>query len=214
MPFASLYRPSIQLGLLKSIVDSHEFPTATFHLNLDFAQQIRPALYEHLCQHRGRLYGDWLLSLAAFDEAAPDQATALLDAFPTEVDALLNELKTTRERLGEIRHVEIPLYLDRLMEAIPWQQFRVIGFTSTFQQNAASFALARRIKRRYFDICLLFGGANFEGEMGEERIRSVDCIDYAIVGEGDQTFPELLIALQEGRDPVAVPAGVSLRTPA
>ena len=88
MPFASLYRPSIQLGLLKSIADSHEFPTATFHLNLDFAQHIRPALYEHLCQHRGRLYSDWLLSLAAFDEAAPDQATALLDAFPTEVDAL------------------------------------------------------------------------------------------------------------------------------
>jgi hypothetical protein len=128
------------------------------------------------------LYGDWLLSLAAFDEAAPDQATALLDAFPTEVDALLNALKTTREQLGEIRHVEIPLYLDRLMEAIPWQQFRVIGFTSTFQQNAASFALARQIKRRHSDICLLFGGANFEGEMGEDRRSSLREFAWVLVG--------------------------------
>ena len=69
----------------------------------------------------------------------------------------------------------------------------VVGFTSTFQQNTASFALARRLKQRYPEIMTVFGGANFEGEMGLELVRTVlDFIDAAIIGEGDEAFPRLL----------------------
>src|SRR5690348_13883422 len=70
MPFASILRPSIQVGLLKSIAASHAFPVTALHLNLDFAQRIGTALYEGLCQHRGRLFGDWLFSIAAFGTEA------------------------------------------------------------------------------------------------------------------------------------------------
>src|ERR1041385_3527488 len=65
MPFAPALRPSIQIGLLAAIAESHGFPTATFHLNLDFARQIGLRRYEQFYEHRERFFGDWLFSLAA-----------------------------------------------------------------------------------------------------------------------------------------------------
>jgi ribosomal peptide maturation radical SAM protein 1 len=211
MPFAPALRPSIQLALLAAIGEAHGFPVATFHLNLDFAHQIGLDRYEQFYEHRERFFGDWLFSIAAFGEAAPDAGAHLLDAFPPDVERLLTDLNLSRDRLLALRDEEVPRYLDRMLEAIPWGRFRVVGFTSTFQQNAASFALARRIKQRYPHVCLLFGGANFEGEMGSELVRSIPCVDYAVIGEGDIAFPEFLIALQEGRDPAAVPGVVCRR---
>ena len=69
----------------------------------------------------------------------------------------------------------------------------------TFQQNTASFALARRLKQRYPHLVTVFGGANFDGEMGLELVRAVDCVDLAVIGEGDAAFPRLLGALADRR---------------
>jgi ribosomal peptide maturation radical SAM protein 1 len=210
MPFVPAVRPSIQIGLLAAIAEGHGFPVTTLHLCLDFARQIGLFRYEALCDHRERFFGDWLFSLAAFGEEAPDQEDGLLDDFGPDVERLLGDLEMSRERLAALRREEVPRFLHRMVEDFPWEYFRVVGFSSSFQQNAASFALAARIKRRHPGICMLFGGANFEGEMGLELVRTVPCIDYAIIGEGDLSFPEFLIALHEGRDPAEVP-GVACR---
>ncbi len=126
-------------------------------------------------------------------------------------DKNLLALVADREHLQQLRLSEIPAFLERLVDEIDWGKFKVIGFTSTFQQNTASFALATAIKRRYPQICMVFGGANFEGEMGLELTRTIDCIDYAVIGEGDKAFPELLMALQEGCDPTEVRGVVGRR---
>ena len=75
MPFVSWRRPSLQLGLLKPIAESHGFPTETFHLNLELAARIGRPLFDLLCDHRGEATGDWLFSLAAFGDASPDPPT-------------------------------------------------------------------------------------------------------------------------------------------
>src|SRR5690606_13072048 len=49
MPFASADRPSIQLGLLKSIVRAEGFGVDTLHFNLDLAARLGPLRYEQLC---------------------------------------------------------------------------------------------------------------------------------------------------------------------
>ena len=85
LPFASAVRPSIQLGLLKSIASDCGVQTETFHLNLEFAKLIGLDLYESLCRHRGRLVGDWLFSLQAFGNAAPDPTDVFLAAFESDI---------------------------------------------------------------------------------------------------------------------------------
>ncbi|GIH06070.1 RiPP maturation radical SAM protein 1 [Rhizocola hellebori] len=201
MPFMDVDRPSIQLGLLKAIGQAHGFPVRTLHANLDFASRIGVDYYRTLAQWREPMVGDWLFAVEAFGEAAPDHEGKLLTRVADE--RLRDRLRRTRER-------DVGPFLDSLLEALPWHEMRAVGFSSTFQQNIASFALARRLKERYPAIVTLFGGANFDGEMGLELVRAIDCIDIAVVGEGDTAFPRLLKALAAGADPAAIP-GVACR---
>ena len=59
----------------------------------------------------------------------------------------------------------------RTVEGIDWSAYDVVGFTSTFQQNVASLALARAIKEEHPRVTTLFGGANFDSVMGLEYLR-------------------------------------------
>lgn len=211
MPFMMADRPSIQLGLLKAIAAGHGYDVRTLHANLDFAHRIGVEHYRSLCERRGHMIGDWLFSVAAFGDAAPDPDGALLDDFAADLGNRCDAVGEGRELLLRTRHRDVPAYLDDLVRAFAWDEVRVVGFTCTFQQNAASFALARRLKREFPRLVTVFGGANFEDEMGIEYVRRVDCIDYAVIGEGDVAFPELLDALATGADPGAVP-GVARRT--
>jgi len=211
MPFMMADRPSIQLGLLGAVTAGHGYDVRTMHANLDFADRIGIEHYRELCERRGQMIGDWLFSTAAFGDAAPDPDGALLDDLAADLGSFGDSAAEGREMLVRTRLRDVPAYLDDLVGGYPWHQVRVVGFTCTFQQNAASFALARRLKRAFPQLVTVFGGANFEDEMGLEYVRRVDCVDYAVIGEGDVAFPELLAALATGADPGAVP-GVACRT--
>ena len=66
MPVVSIWRPSLQIGLLSAIARSKGFSAETFHLNFEFAAAIGGGLYQTLCPQRTWLVGDWLFSCAAF----------------------------------------------------------------------------------------------------------------------------------------------------
>lgn len=198
MPFMDPHRPSIQLGLLKAITEQHGFPVRTYHAHLGFALQIGVDYYKLLCQHRGTLVGDWLFSLDAFGDAAPDPSAQMLDELADSLSYLGATPEETKEKLLRTRSSDIPRYLDALAEDLRWKEVAVVAFSSTFQQSTASFALAKRLKRYHPKIMTIFGGANFDGEMGVELVRTVDCIDAAVIGEGDKAFPDLLTALAAG----------------
>jgi ribosomal peptide maturation radical SAM protein 1 len=196
MPFLEVYRPSIQIALLKAIGAAHGFPVRTLHAHLDLAAAVGVDLYQQLSEHRGRLLGEWLFSVEAFGAAAPDpDAHHAAELAGTDL----------AERLVRVRRETIPAYLDALVDAYDWSSVRVVGFSSTFQQNTASIALARRLKRRWPHLITLFGGANFEGDMGLEYVRAADSVDLAVIGEGDEAFPLLLEALAAGADLGSVP---------
>jgi ribosomal peptide maturation radical SAM protein 1 len=205
MPFMDPYRPSIQLGLLKSLAARYGFGARTLHANLDFAVRIGMGWYERLAAHRGPMVGDWLFSLEAYPGTAPDPDARMIDDLSGELSYLGASPEEVRERLVQIRNVDVPAYLDGLVRDFSWEEAAVVGFSSTFQQNAASFALARRLKRHHPGIVTVFGGANFDDEMGPELVRATDCIDVAVVGEADEAFPRLLGALAAGADLDGIP---------
>jgi ribosomal peptide maturation radical SAM protein 1 len=205
MPFTDVYRPSIQLGLLKSLAVAHGFPVRTLHAYLNFAAAIGVDHYQLLAQHRGPMVGEWLFSLDAFREAAPDPESDMLTELAEELSYFAVPPAELRTRLATIRQNTIPAYLDSLVDALPWHEVAIVGFSSTFQQNTASLAFARRLKERYPHIFTIFGGANFDGDMGPEYVRAFDCIDAAVIGEADEAFPRLLRALADGTDLGGVP---------
>jgi ribosomal peptide maturation radical SAM protein 1 len=205
MPFMDADRPSIQLGLLAAILQEHRFPVRTLHANLDFAARLGTGFYGSLSERRGRMVADWLFSVEAFGPDAPDPDGRLIDDFADDLSYLDSSVPRWREQLRHTRQVDVPAYLDDLVQSYPWDDVRVVGFTSTFQQNTASFALARRLKRRYPHLITVFGGANFDGEMGPEWVRTVDCVDVGVIGEGDLTLPRLMHALATGAGPAGIP---------
>lgn len=207
MPFASMRRPSLQIGLLAAIARSHGLPCDTWHLNLDFAFRMDAAFYEVLCQFRGQLIGDWLFSLEAFGGAAPDQADGFSDDFRVSLDALRPNGGDIGAELRHLRRVTVPAFLAHASAAVDWSSYDVIGFTSTFQQHVAALAMARRIRALAPAAWIVFGGANLEGAMGVETARCFDVVDYVVSGEGDFAWPSLLKAFQSGTDPLEI-AGV------
>jgi ribosomal peptide maturation radical SAM protein 1 len=134
----------------------------------------------------------------------------MLEELKPIIEETLQLIAMSADDLRRVRDEVIPTYLHALMENHDWSRFSVIGFTSTFQQNTASFALARRIKAAHPQVLIVFGGANFDGPMGPAWMRAAPFIDLAVRGEADRAFPALLTALAEGRDPLSAP-GVLVR---
>jgi ribosomal peptide maturation radical SAM protein 1 len=213
MPFYSVRTPSLQLGLLSAIGKAHDFAVETLHLNLDFAARVGHGLYEKLCQHRGPELGNWLFAIAAFQEEAPDQEGRFPYDFPDVLD-LVRDFNVDAAGLCSLRDEAVPAFLAYAEALVDWSAYDVVGFTCTFQQNTASFALARRLKERFPQLITLFGGANFEGEMGTELVQACPWIDYAIDGEADEAFPAFLAAVAEKRTPLLVPGVFSRGKPA
>ena len=65
--------------------------------------------------------------------------------------------------------------------------------------------MAARLKQSADPPVIVFGGANCEGEMGLEFIRSFPWVDYVCTGEGDLVFPEFLQRLLREDDPRPLP---------
>jgi hypothetical protein len=189
-PFASLSSPSIQLGLLKAVAEQYGFPVTSFHLYLDFAKYISRSEYTKIADSGPLLVGEWLFSVEAFGDEAPDAAEALLSGRLSEYDKFLADPNLGPTRLSDMRRHIIPAYLNEVAASIDWREFKLVGFSSTFQQTTASIAFARRIKLANPDVVLVFGGANAEATMGLEIARSVELFDFVVSGEGDQTLPD------------------------
>jgi len=194
MPFASAQRPSIQIGLIAAVAEQAGFEVDAYHFNLDLAVELSPAFYESLCEHRGHLTGEWMFAPSAFRSSTPSDEASYLRAFPEELE-WARSLGKDEGFLVDLRQRVLPTFIENCLTAVNWNRYRVVGFSSVFQQNVACLALARRIKECYPNVVIVFGGANMEGDMGREYARAFPFLDYTISGEGDHVFPALLQTL-------------------
>ena len=209
LPFAASDRPSIQVGLLSAIARRAGFACDVLQLNVELAARLTPEVYEPLSHHRGPMTGEWLFSVAAFGEQACGPDADYFRAFPQELDWVKKGHRDVAF-LSRLRHETLPAFMDDCMGLADWGGYDVVGLSSTFQQNVACLALARRIKEWYPHVKVIVGGANVDGEMGPEYLRAFPDLDYVVVGEGDVAFPRLLSLIRAGDEPEGLP-GVAWR---
>lgn len=203
VPFAMADRPSIQCGLLKAAATGAGHDVDVYYLNLELAAEFGATRYHEVSHLRTHLLiGEWFFSVAAFGYR-PDEH-AYREARPS-INSFCRDIGLSFEDLCRYRNEILPAWIDHWATAVDWRRYAVVGFTSTFEQNTAALALARAIKDRCPDPITVFGGANFDGEMGKEYVRALPWIDYVVVGEGDRAFPELLDRVSAGERPIGVP---------
>ncbi|MBM4123604.1 MAG: RiPP maturation radical SAM protein 1 [Nitrospira sp.] len=207
MPFGYSKYPSIQLGTLSALLKAQGIGVESHYLNLFFAHQIGVPVYELICEKRA-LFGDWLFSSLLFRDN-PKHAD-YLRTFKPVFEEISRQSGRPISYFEELASRTAPQFLTWALTAIDWKRYRVVGFTSTFDQNLASLSLAKLIKDLYPEVKIVFGGANFDGEMGLEHFRAFPWIDYVVVGEGELVFPALVKQLLAGRED-GCPPGVAYR---
>ena len=193
MPFADVGRPAIGVSLLKSAARDAGFSAAIHYENVRMAERMGVDLYQKVSSGfpPEMLLGEWFFADDLFGDEIPpaeDYVEQILQrGAPADVIDGVIAARAGRQD-----------FLDRAARRIADLSPAVVGFTTTFHQTCGSLAVARRLKAMPHPPVIVFGGANCEGEMGLQLLRSFDWIDYICCGEADLSFPALLGHLLRG----------------
>jgi ribosomal peptide maturation radical SAM protein 1 len=199
-PFANLSMPSIALTQLKSMMDRElegQASTEIVYLNQEFAKFLGLDLYQFLTnspdsQNSG--LGDWFFRQVAFPSLSNNANAYFLRYFPiraAEIDKIKRRILETRRGLDQ--------FLDSMIDKYELDQASLVGFTSMFMQNVASFALARKLKERSPKIITAMGGANCESPMGQVVVEHVEQLDFTFSGPALTSFPEFVRCCMNGK---------------
>lgn len=203
-PFQAVSTPGLGVSLLKAGLERKSIPTEVLYLNFDFAQRIGLFLYDRVSKLAHTLLGDFVFSFALYDRPAEERREAIARFVDELIDdelrfALIgaSSISDVHELLGHLAEAASGWIDDaatRILERDPW----MVGFTSTFQQNASSLSIMRRVKERRPELLTAMGGGNCAGEMGTALFELFPQIDYLAHGESDHCFVELAETLQRG----------------
>lgn len=197
MPFATLLVPQLGVSLLKSALEKIGVQSDILYLNLSFGERIGRSFYEWLKDSDPRFQlAEWVFSRALngedWDKEPPFvewlQSEVLKTDNPCEdLDVSLSHFREAHRLAGE--------YIEACVNDVDWQPYAIIGFSVCNMQNVASLALAKRIKERWPEKIIVFGGSNCEGAMGLALHENYPFIDYVCRGESDVLFPALVESL-------------------
>jgi ribosomal peptide maturation radical SAM protein 1 len=193
LPFSNPQLPSIALTQIKAILESR-FPGKVAidiaYLNHDFAKHLGLDTYHFISNSLPAQYtgvGEWLFRQLAFPEL-PDNTEQYLRRYywgNSKEELLVKYLVTqTRPKLEQ--------FMDELIAKYELDQAQIVGFTSMFMQNVASFAMAKKLKQRNPEVITIIGGANCEFPMGKVIAERIEHIDFVFSGPALKSLPEFV----------------------
>lgn len=193
MPWHSLHRPSLALGVLRAACAREGLPVpVSYHGSLAFAEMMLQAGltvgdYAEMADtgfHHS--LGEWIFAGAL---NGPEFGYAGMRELARRAGLPFRTAAAVRDLAAE--------FADQAADAILAHEPELVGFSATFSQTIASLAVARRIKDRRPGVQILVGGYSTDGPMGVALHREYPFVDYVLRGEADVTFPKLLRALAE-----------------
>jgi ribosomal peptide maturation radical SAM protein 1 len=199
MPFANVKLPSIALTQIRSITQS-QLPgkvSINIHsLSHDFAKHLGIDCYQYVSDSMQALYaglGDWFFRQQAFPQL-PDNTEQYLQRYFWGKGAEEQQVKD----LVVQKRLNLDAFLDELITKYELDKARIVGFTSMFMQNVASFAMARKLKQRNPQVITVMGGANCEFPMGRVIAERIEQVDFVFSGPALKSFPEFVRYCMDG----------------
>lgn len=196
MPYSMLYTPSLALGILKSCLVRDGFSCRVFYGDIAFADAVGIEIYKKFLDKR-IIHQFAEMSFAGnvwYD--GKKNAPAAQDGniiYREYLEKIVYPMEGVREEYFELlKKVQeiIPGYLENLADDILKEEPLIVGCSSNFQQNNASFALLKEIKKRTSHVVTIMGGSNCALEAGQAVASEVEWVDYVFSGEGEFTIPE------------------------
>jgi ribosomal peptide maturation radical SAM protein 1 len=204
MPWQTVSWPSLAMSALDSVLVELGHAVTQLYENLRFAEFC-------LDPEAGLMPGDYFtVSDEGFEHGVGEWVFTSALYRPGWRESRVRRFLAERDYRGIDRavtlHHRAPLFVheaaDRVLDTRP----DLVGLTTTFEQNVASLALARELKRRRAGLPIMLGGANCDGDMGAALHRNFSDIDFVVRGEGERPLRELLGALTTSGAFVDVPS--------
>lgn len=206
-PFGPSGLPSLGLALLSAGLKARSLECRTFYWNFDVIAEMpgeelgeRLDIYRVLSGRHFMPFNEWAFAHLVHGDALRQRenetrgelARFLAQAYPArDVRARLErEVLSLRERAAEM--------VDAMAERL--EPYAMVGINSTFYQNLPALALAKRVKERWPEKTVVFGGANCDGDMGRALIEKFGFVDCVFSGEVDHAFPDFAVRLSRGDD--------------
>lgn len=198
MPWQGINTPSLALGILSSACRSDGRPAPDMYFgNIRWAEYLveqsgGTITPEHYLEIHDKLFhniGEWVFAGTLNNDENFGYA---------QLEEYLGTVVLAPGAAWRMRELASG-FIDRAAREIIALEPQVVGLTTTFQQNAASLSLARRLKTLAPGIRVVLGGANCDGPQGEALHRNFPAVDFVVRGEGEQAFPQLLQAIEDGR---------------
>ena len=197
-PFSDVQRPAIGVSTLVSGVRQAGFSARVEYVHLQLAAWMGVELYQWIHQLGDQLLldaakpsislvGEWFFAGVLFPGQLPPEEDYLAKFVAPDARG-----RARSEALADARRLYAAKFVEYAARAILRHRPRVVGFTTTFHQTLCSLAVAKALKEAADPPAVMLGGANCEGEMGRQLIRSFPWIDYVCTGEGDEAVPEFL----------------------
>lgn len=195
-PVLAVTRPSLGVSLLKASLDRAGIACAVDYANITFAAEIGPDLNETLAERTDTrvLLGEWIFSHALVPERSGRDDTGYLAHAARSVPAEVLEG-------ARLAAAGAAAFVQRTAQAAVRGDVAIVGLSTTFQQNAATLAIAREIKRLRPELQVCIGGANCEGDMGEALAEAYPFLDAVFAGEADTIFTDYVAQVLAGQAP-------------
>ncbi|MFW9873546.1 MAG: RiPP maturation radical SAM C-methyltransferase [Candidatus Thorarchaeota archaeon] len=190
MPWSSPEYPSIQIGLLKSILDKENINVYCFHLYLNLLKYIDFDFYKETALLRGGLLGEWIFNKELYFQSNNQSNENDYLEYLSSIGTFKSIGSDFVNKIIETKNNKIPIYLDECENLL--SSYNIVGFTCTFNQFLPSLCLASRLKKKNEDTILIFGGAIFDGDFAYEVSKTYPWIDFVFSGEADISFPYYL----------------------
>lgn len=191
MPETLLAFPSIGLAEISSVLKKKfekQIHVDTLYPCLDYAKFIG---VDNYLEFQAAGLNKWMFYKEAFPNAE-DYTESL------KQQIFLQGKNVTKERVWKKfieKRQEIDIYINTIIDKYDMLQYDVLGISSAFSQNIASFALAKQIKVKKPDCIVVMGGANCEYPMGKEIVTHIAEVDFVFSGLGIISFSHFIECL-------------------
>ena len=201
MPMGDIERPSLGLGLLQSILSAGGISCQIDYANLRFLELAGVDMLRLLGSTRAEdQLAEWLFASTAFPDFKTDDDHFLHRLYARNRLLIKEDEQTVAAKLLAFR-LQIPGFVEGVAHNLLEYNPCIVGCSTTFQQNVASLALLRCLRKLNPDIITLMGGANCEGIMGLTLHQAFPWVDFVVSGEADQLIvPLCQQLLEQGRD--------------
>ncbi len=190
MPWFWAYLPSIQLAIVRDLLETHGKQADVFEFYTDLTALSGLHLYKAVANDSGYL-GELLFSQFYFDDHNQQ--------YNNDRDDLRFATREIQDDIFTFMTPVIEQFLEDCFDETNWGKYEAVCFSLTASQTSASMALAKKIKAAHPNIPIIFGGSSCAGDMGRAIAEMCREVDIVVHGEAENIMPNLVDALENGQ---------------